>query len=349
MNVVRNAVHNALRPALRSRPYATYVPPASLKEVGPGQRPWLSSRQPPESPNFYTGRAEYYDSLNDLETSIQHTRAALTSLQLLPLPAFARAAIPPAQHVWQTKQDIIQRMRMTLSTTRYRRLIKLLNQLDQYRRIADVAGVDVLTERIEGVLSVFEKPNKEAILAHGKKKPVAFDDYGRTYTIGRRKTSTARVWTIAVQRPPEEPVEEQNADGQTADEEVLPQMESTVVSAIEYIPPKPVTVTSTNIIINNRPLVEYFPQLADRERVILPFKIAGLVGAYNVFSIVRGGGSTGQSGAISLGIAKALAAHVPDVEPLLQKAKLLRRDPRMVERKKTNRRKARAAYNWVKR
>lgn len=102
------------------------------------------------------------------------------------------------------------------------------------------------------------------------------------------------------------------------------------------------------------------PQLPDRERVILPFKIAGLIGAYNVFALVRGGGSTGQSGALSLAIAKALATHAPDVEPLLRKgsdlvlflqtidschmhiAKLLRRDPRMVERKKTGRKGARA-------
>ena len=58
---------------------------------------------------------------------------------------------------------------------------------------------------------------------------------------------------------------------------------------------------------------------ADRERVLRPLKITGLLGAFNVFAIARGGGTTGQSGAISLGIAKALAAHVPDVAPILRK------------------------------
>ena len=61
------------------------------------------------------------------------------------------------------------------------------------------------------------------------------------------------------------------------------------------------------------------PLPADRERVVRPFKIAGLLGAFNVFSLVRGGGTTGQSGAICLGIAKGLAAHVPDVEVLLRR------------------------------
>ena len=64
------------------------------------------------------------------------------------------------------------------------------------------------------------------------------------------------------------------------------------------------------------------PHVSDRERVVRPFRIAGLIGAYNVFAIVRGGGSTGQSGALTLAIAKALAAHAPDVEPLLRKGTL---------------------------
>ncbi|KZT72125.1 ribosomal protein S5 domain 2-like protein [Daedalea quercina L-15889] len=339
MNVVRNAVGFTLR----CRTYATYVPPASLKEVLPNPRiqPW---KPPHTSPNFYTGRSEYYDQLNSLEDAVTESRIALQRLQLLPLPAFARNAIPPARHVWQTKQDIMENMNTLISTTRYRRLITTLNQLDEYRRIADAAGVEILSEEIQDILSVFEKSNKEAILAQGKRKPVEFDQYGRTYTIGRRKTSHARVWTIAVQRPPEDAAAEPDVE-----EEGLPQIESTVTSAVDYSPPKPVKVTMTNILINNSPLAEYFPLLPDRERVTLPFKIAGLVGAYNVFALVRGGGSTGQSGALSLGIAKALAAHEPDVAPILQKAKLLRRDPRMVERKKTGRKKARAGYNWVKR
>ena len=61
------------------------------------------------------------------------------------------------------------------------------------------------------------------------------------------------------------------------------------------------------------------PHVSDRERIVRPFRVAGLIGAFNVFALVRGGGSTGQSGAICLGIAKALAAHVPDSEAILRK------------------------------
>ncbi|KAJ3553641.1 hypothetical protein NM688_g3504 [Phlebia brevispora] len=112
---------------------------------------------------------------------------------------------------------------------------------------------------------------------------------------------------------------------------------------------KDIIVPTSTVLINNTPLNEYFTNIADRERVIRPFKVAGLLGAFNVFAIARGGGTTGQAGAVSLGVAKGLAAHVPDVEFILRKAKLMRRDPRMVERKKTGLAKARKAYTWVKR
>lgn len=65
------------------------------------------------------------------------------------------------------------------------------------------------------------------------------------------------------------------------------------------------------------------PHVDDRERVVRPFRVAGLIGAFNVFALVRGGGTTGQSGAVTLGIAKALAAHAPEVEPILRKGMLL--------------------------
>lgn len=53
--------------------------------------------------------------------------------------------------------------------------------------------------------------------------------------------------------------------------------------------------------------------------MIRPLKVAGVLGAFNVFAIARGGGTTGQSGAVSQGIAKAIAAHVPDMQQVLRK------------------------------
>ena len=64
---------------------------------------------------------------------------------------------------------------------------------------------------------------------------------------------------------------------------------------------------------------------------------------------VSGGGYFGQAGAIRLGIARALVEYDETLKPILKKEGFLTRDPRMVERKKYGRRKARRAFQWVKR
>ncbi|KAI9060255.1 ribosomal protein S5 domain 2-like protein [Trametes sanguinea] len=358
MNIARQVAGGAFR--FRAYATAAYVPPASLEGMQRARPP--PPKPKPESPTFYSGRANYYDQLLALEDAAKQTKHALQELQLLPLPRFAQQNLPPLQAVWKNKDDLAEIMEANLTTSRYRRLIGQLNQLNEYRRLAEIAGHMGLAVRIQNILEMFERENKDAILARGKSKPVKFDQYGRTYTVGRRKESTARVWTIAVQPSEGEqagsssaaPEQGQDAADTPASQETplhsapamgIPGFTSGPLS----MAPTAIKVPTTNILVNGMPLVDWFPHLIDRERVVRPFRIAGLLGAYNVFALVRGGGNTGQSGAIALGIAKALAAHVPDVEPLLRKAKLLKRDPRSVERKKTGRAKARKAYTWVKR
>ncbi|KAI0328648.1 ribosomal protein S5 domain 2-like protein [Cubamyces sp. BRFM 1775] len=341
--------------ALRFRTYATtaYVPPASLEGMQRTRGPPPKAK--PESPTFYTGRANYFDQLFALEKAAKQTRTALQELQILPLPRFAQQNLPPLRPVWKNKEDLSELMEAGLTTSRYRRFVGQLNQLNEYRRLAEVAGHMELAGRIQRVLDMFERENKDAILAHGKRKPVKFDEFGRSYTIGRRKESTARVWVIANKEAASSSTAPAASQGeaQPSEDASLLSVPATGIAGFTSGPlsmaPAPVKVPMTNILVNNIPLVEYFPHLSDRERIVRPFRIAGLVGAYNVFALVRGGGSTGQSGALALGIAKALAAHDPNVEPLLRKAKMLKRDPRMVERKKTGRAKARKAYTWVKR
>ncbi|EMD37344.1 hypothetical protein CERSUDRAFT_94357 [Gelatoporia subvermispora B] len=345
--------------AVGRRTYATmFVPPASLQHVIRRQD---NGKPLPESPNIYTGRPSYYDQLNALETALQQTQRVLRNLQLLPLPQFARDAVPPPSPVWKNKRMLSEEITESLTVTRYRRIINLLNQLDECRRIADVSGHGALAESLANVLTDFEPSNKEAVLARGKRKAVKFDEYGRSYTIGRRKESSARVWMIAVQDkagetsaasvpaaeiPLEDELTTAEVEEEVSEAQALPQ---SPLEPIPDAPPAPIEVPTSNILINNTPLAQYFAHQADRETVVRPFKVAGLLGAFNVFAIVRGGGTTGQSGAISLGIARAIVAHVPEVEQVLRKAKLLRRDPRMVERKKTGMAKAREAYTWVKR
>ncbi|KIP08411.1 hypothetical protein PHLGIDRAFT_23540 [Phlebiopsis gigantea 11061_1 CR5-6] len=342
-----------------------YVPPASVQRGEP-TRPQMRREILPKSPNTYTGRSGFFDAIDNLESAANLSRQALKKLQLSPLPEFALQSLPPAQPAWKDKQTLSTTLSVQLSPSKYSRMLKLLKQLDEYKRVAVVAGYESLAESISEVLEVFERDDKEAYLSRGKSRPVKFDEYGRSYTVGRRKESGARVWVIPT-RPVEEPASvisaSKPAGGITPGSLVasLPGLETKTAA------PK---VPISQIIINNASLAEYlYVQLnsfiglrgvlkthpifsqntADRERVLRPLKVSGLLGAFNVFAIARGGGTTGQSGAISLGIAKALAAHVPDVAPILRKSKLVLRDPRMVERKKPGLAKARKAYAWVRR
>jgi len=271
-----------------------------------------------------------------LQNANSHARGALKTLQLLPLPAFARESLPPLRPVWKGQDEMTADFQSRMTTARYRRITTLLNELNDYLRIATTAGCTDLAESIGQIVAMFESGKKDAFLARGQRKKVVLDNYGRSYTVGKRKTSAARVWMIPVQvhsplttPQPKESIEE--------------------LFGIQSLSSPPVTVTTTTVLVNNIPVAEYFPVPADRERITRPFKIAGVLGAYNVFAIVRGGGSTGQSGALAHGIAKGLVAHEPELDAVLRRAKLLRRDPRMVERKKTGLAKARKRYTWVKR
>jgi len=101
-------------------------------------------------------------------------------------------------------------------------------------------------------------------------------------------------------------------------------------------------------VINDRSLEDYFPQ-AYRMRVQEPFEVADLEGRYDVHASIMGGGLTGQSDALRLGIARALIEIDPELRPTIKKAGMLRRDDRKVERKKYGLRKARRAPQFTKR
>jgi small subunit ribosomal protein S9 len=103
------------------------------------------------------------------------------------------------------------------------------------------------------------------------------------------------------------------------------------------------------IVINGRSIEDYFPRQLWRLHALEPLKVSGMEGKIDVFIKAQGGGLSGQAGAVRLGIARALLSLDPEMRPVLKKADLLARDPRMVERKKFGRRKARALYQYSKR
>jgi len=106
---------------------------------------------------------------------------------------------------------------------------------------------------------------------------------------------------------------------------------------------------SGNVKINGNEFEKAFPQLISRDDILAPFKVTETSGTYDVIVNVKGGGTTGQAQAIRLGISRALIDLNPDLRPALKLEGLLTRDPRMVERKKYGRPKARKRFQFSKR
>jgi small subunit ribosomal protein S9 len=103
------------------------------------------------------------------------------------------------------------------------------------------------------------------------------------------------------------------------------------------------------ISINGKAFDKFFANPIHREDVVRPLKSTGQHGSYSVRANVVGGGTSGQAGAVRLGIARALVDINEEFKTLLRKDDLMTRDPRMVERKKYGQPKARKRFQFSKR
>jgi small subunit ribosomal protein S9 len=101
--------------------------------------------------------------------------------------------------------------------------------------------------------------------------------------------------------------------------------------------------------VNNRSLETYFARPVLRMIIGQPFAVAGRVDQYDVFCTVKGGGLSGQAGAVRHGISKALTLYEPALRKSLKSVGFLTRDSRVVERKKYGRHKARRSHQFSKR
>jgi small subunit ribosomal protein S9 len=103
------------------------------------------------------------------------------------------------------------------------------------------------------------------------------------------------------------------------------------------------------IVINNRPVEEYFPIETIRVDMVQPFKLTNTLGSYDVKATVVGGGIAGQADAVRHGITRALVIVNPDFRLTLKRAGFIKRDPRVKERKKYGQKGARARFQFSKR
>ena len=106
---------------------------------------------------------------------------------------------------------------------------------------------------------------------------------------------------------------------------------------------------SGKIVINQREQEVYFARPTLRLVINQPFGITDRKGAYDVIATVKGGGLSGQAGAVLHGIAQALTRYEPALRTTVKRAGFLTRDPRVVERKKYGRAKARRSFQFSKR
>ena len=106
---------------------------------------------------------------------------------------------------------------------------------------------------------------------------------------------------------------------------------------------------SGNIYINGKKMIDYFKKANLQTAICRPFTISKRQNEFDVRCSVKGGGSTGQAGAIVHGISRALVEFEPGLKQTLKKEKLTTRDSRTVERKKYGYKKARRSFQFSKR
>ncbi|RPI88645.1 MAG: 30S ribosomal protein S9 [Chloroflexi bacterium] len=103
-------------------------------------------------------------------------------------------------------------------------------------------------------------------------------------------------------------------------------------------------------IVNSKPAEEFFTRLGDLDAIVAPIAAAGEdISQLDITIVVKGGGVTGQTDAVQMGVARALILMKPDVHGAMRKGGFLTRDPRIKERKKPGLKRARKAPTYTKR
>jgi len=106
---------------------------------------------------------------------------------------------------------------------------------------------------------------------------------------------------------------------------------------------------SGKITVNNQPYEKYFIRETDRIIITQPLVATSNADKFDIFANIKGGGLSGQAGALRQGISRALVIQVPESKSTLRREGFLTRDPRMKERKKFGQKGARKRFQWTKR
>ncbi|ORX38369.1 ribosomal protein S9/S16-domain-containing protein [Kockovaella imperatae] len=348
-----------------------YQPQSYSRRVVPSdQRP-----PRPTEPTFFTGTPLFYNEVTVVRNALKQVEMKLREDKVWPLPNSLEVPnyVPPIAWVSVEKMNGIIGGTQMIKRKQYREMIDILSDLNKMSYVARLAGRADLSKIAENAMSkwIASRIVKETNTEAGSRMRGSIDTLGRAVGHGKRKTAMASVWIVPVKEaiPYFEgtvPVSKKAAAAAAAAaaapasdfSDIKPFIgpDGSVISfsasssgQSTFDPKTAKDLPVGQIIINQLPLPLTFEKHQDRETILRPLRLTGLIGAYNIFGLVKGGGITGQAGAVSLAIARALTAIRPEVEPTLFAAGLLIRDPRMVERKKTNLLGARTRRTWVKR
>ncbi|KAI7825074.1 ribosomal protein S9/S16-domain-containing protein [Kickxella alabastrina] len=335
------------------------VSPFDTLDIRPIQRP--------DTAAYFMPKPKYADLLSAITTIIQQHK----------LPEHNKSNFKRGK--WIGRKVFDSQHAIKMNANEYILLTERLNQADSLK-IADFGE----RETVGLYLNQFRRgySHVEVVGMDGKAKEEdkvkkikvntswkrgMLDHMGRWRAAGKRKEAIACAWLVPIGAKAEatevteakaETVEakaevkpetaEAEADSEAkADSEAATFSESTNFDSIDA--PSPAFTSIGQVLVNGKPLPEYFVRPTDRESVLFPFHVANKTGQYNVFVRVRGGGHTGQAEACQLAIARALYAANRKQNAAIRTAGLLFTDGRRVERKKTGKPKARKSYTWVKR
>ena len=267
----------------------------------------------PESSVHFTGQPSISAGLHLLENTLSETLADLRRHHLYPLPADLKLPIlPPAK--WKKKEELYRVFGGKLKHAQFRRVSEILSQLHRNSYIAEMAGKHGLAQKTTQFLNRYAR--SAIVLMREERKEASLDAYGRALGAGRRKTASARVWII----PAKSALPYLDADPATVaafTQPPAPVLEENEQPEKKELPELPMG----EILVNQMALPKYFYKLSDRQSLLRPLRLTGLLGAYNVFALAQGGGPTGQAEAIALALARALVVARPETRAVLRAGK----------------------------
>ncbi|OMJ21665.1 37S ribosomal protein S9, mitochondrial [Smittium culicis] len=297
----------------------TYSTSTTAQKNATGEIQSLVARHVPDSAAYFTGNSRLYDLKVGLDKLLDHNRETLGH----------RVRTGVSSKTWLGKDKLEKKLEMPLKKQQYADIIARVSeltriQLNDFNRSEVVNVVDyfksekytsayMLAKRKKSLEDLAQKTAADGAQAdaaqtdapaRSSKNPLVGykDDLGRFYALGRRKSSSARVWIVPVK--PIQPTAHQ-VDAQQQSEQPSEQPTDA------YHHP--------NLLINGRELSDYFKLQLHCESVIFPLLVSNSLQAYNVFVIARGGGVTGQAEAAALAIARAICIANPSLKQTLEK------------------------------